>query len=184
MLPSTELSALVDGSIVTPAIGPTGTLTNRGGSVNFSPATVGNGVYFLNCCSLSADAYYTFKGSQLANVFSANGGEISFNLQSRQSWAQRKTNTSYRTLLDVEDTIGNKLFRFLVNDDYGAEIRLVYAVPGAAQNYYIPSGQEGILLGNGVTLVVRLTWDGSNMRLYLNGSLVQTTQYSKSAPSR
>src|ERR1039458_4951225 len=99
----TELSALVDGSIVTPAIGPTGTLTNRGGSVNFSPATVGNGVYFLNCCSLSADAYYTFKGSQLANVFSANGGEISFNLQSRQSWAQRKTNTSYRTLLDVED---------------------------------------------------------------------------------
>jgi hypothetical protein len=85
--------------------------------------------------------------------------------------------------LDVEDTIGDKVFQFIVNGDYGAEVRLIYAVPGAAQNYYVPSGQEDILFGNGVTMVVRMTWDGSNMRLYLNGSLVQTTPYSKATPS-
>jgi hypothetical protein len=180
---ATEVSGFVDGSVVTPAVGPPGILTNRGGSVNFGPARVGNGVYFLNCCNLNANAYYSFKGTQLANVFSADAGEISFNLKSRQSWAQRKTNTGHRTVLDVEDAIGDKVFRFFVDNSDGNWIRLYYAVPGGVQSYYVPTGQEDILFGNGVTMVVKMTWDGSSMQLYLNGSLVQITAYSKATPS-
>src|ERR1022692_4570610 len=49
---SSELSGVTNGSIVTPSIAPsgfTGTVVSKGtGSVNFTPAQGGNGVYFLN----------------------------------------------------------------------------------------------------------------------------------------
>ena len=52
---ASELSGLTNGSVVTPSVAPsgfTGTVVDNGsGSVNFAPAQVGNGVYFLNCCA-------------------------------------------------------------------------------------------------------------------------------------
>ena len=177
-----ELSGTTNGSVVTPAVGPVGNLVNTGGSVNFAPAAVGNGVYFVNCCNLRPNAYYRFTGTQLASIVSAKG-EVDFTLISRQSWAQRRTNSDYRSVFDVEDTTGHKVLRFFVDNNSGTGIRLFYAVPGTAQSYYVPSGQEDAIFGLGKALAVKITWDGINMRLYQNGSLVQTTPYTPVTPS-
>ena len=46
---------MTNGSVVTPTLAPAGftgsVIVNGAGSVNFTPAQSGNGVYFLNCCS-------------------------------------------------------------------------------------------------------------------------------------
>ena len=45
---------------------------------------------------------------------------------------------------------------------------------GEPRHYYIPpSGTEEALFGNGITLKVTMTWDGSVAKLYLNDTLVQ-----------
>jgi hypothetical protein len=57
----TEVSGVTNGSVVTPSTGPagfTGTVVVNGtGSVNFTPVETGNGVYFLNCCVNTNNAY-------------------------------------------------------------------------------------------------------------------------------
>ena len=64
---ASEVSGVTNGSIVTPAIAPPGfsgkVVVNSGGSVNFAPAQSGNGVYFLQCCGNTANAYYKFTGA-------------------------------------------------------------------------------------------------------------------------
>src|SRR5690348_4771146 len=89
----TEISAIVNGSAVTPALAPpgfTGSVVLRsGGSVNFAPAQTGNGVFFANCCSNTADAYYKFGGSAVGSIFNGSQGQVSFVLRSRYSFAQR-----------------------------------------------------------------------------------------------
>ena len=41
---------------------------------------------------------------------------------------------------------------------------------------------EEALFGNGVTLKVTMTWDGSVARLYLNGTLAQQSSYATPTP--
>ena len=105
---ASEVSGVTNGSIVTPAIAPAGftgkVVVTPGGSVNFAPAQPGNGVYFLQCCGNSANAYYKFSGTTVGSIFNVNQGQISFYLKSRQSFAQRlASGTSYRQVLDVRD---------------------------------------------------------------------------------
>ena len=176
-----EISGTSNNAIVTPTVRPgsyTGVLKLTGtGSVNFTPATVGNGVYFQTCCSTNA-AYYQFTGSTLGSIFNTAGGEISFYLTSRQSYAQRQSG-SFRTVFGVEDASGDFLFSFItVAGGFG------YRLASSPTTFYnFPSGQQDSLFGLGVTMKVRMTWDGAFRRLYLNDTLQQTTAYSSVIPN-
>ena len=106
---------MTNGSTVTPAIAPSGfsgkVVVAGSGSVNFAPAQVGNGVYFLKCCDNSANAYYKFTGPTIGSIFNVNQGQISFYLKSRQSLAQRAL-SPFRVVLDVKDASETQLFGF------------------------------------------------------------------------
>jgi len=62
-LDSSEINGLTNGSVVTPSTAPAGftgaVVVNGAGSLNFTPAELGNGVYFLNCCQVNS-GYLTF----------------------------------------------------------------------------------------------------------------------------
>jgi hypothetical protein len=184
---SSEISGLTNGSIVTPAIAPpgfTGTVvSNSGGSVNFTPAQTGSGVYFLNCCGTS-NAYYKFTGSTIGNIFNVNQGQISFYLESRYSFAQRQaTASAARYAFDVRDNNpSNHLFSFLTQTTSGYLV-FSYIVGGNAIFYYVPQGTEDTLFGNGVLLEVTITWNGSTTSLYLNNTLVKTSAYTTPVPN-
>jgi hypothetical protein len=171
---ASEVSGLTNGSIVTPSTAPAGfkgtVVVNGTGSVNFTPAKVGNGVFFLNCCANTNTAYYKFTGTTIGNIFNLNQGQASFFLKSRYTFAQRQTlRASPRMAFDVRDANGH-LFYFLTEISFG---RLVfsYTVGGAAQFYYVPQGTEDALFGNGAILKVTMKWDGSLSKLYLNDVL-------------
>ena len=76
----TEVSGVANGSVVTPTAAPDGftgaVVANGTGSVNFTPAETGNGVYFLNCCVNGNNAYYKFTGSTVGNIFNTSQGQI------------------------------------------------------------------------------------------------------------
>jgi hypothetical protein len=184
---SSEVSGLTNGSIVTPTIAPTGftgtVVVNGTGSVNFTPAPSGNGVYFLNCCSNTNDAYFKFTGATLGSLFSVNQGQISFNLVSRYSFAQRQTSAAApRYAFDVRDGNGTHLFYFLTQI-VSSSLEFVYLAAGAGGYYFVPSGTENTLFGSGLALQVTITWNGSVADLYLNNKLVKSVPYTVPTPN-
>lgn len=174
---ASEVSGTNNGSTVTPAesAGLTGkVVVNGSGSVNFSP---GGGVYFLNCCANSNNAYYKFTGSAIGNVFNLSQGQISFKLQSRYSFAQRQISAaSARNAFDVREGNGNHQFYFMTQIVSGSLV-FYYEIAGTPFYYYVPAGTEDRLFGSGVTLSVMLQWNGSTASLYLNGSAVRSASY-------
>ena len=177
-----EAGGAANGSVVTPTVAPvgfTGTVIDNGaGSVNFTPG----GVYFLNCCGNTANAYYKFTGPTIGSIFNVNQGQISFSLTSRYSYAQRQASaTGQRFAFDVRDGAGNHLFYFRTQISSG--LQFSYSVNGGAQFYWAPAGTEDALFGNGVKMDVLITWNGSTSSLYLNGRLVQSAGYTKPTPS-
>ena len=184
---ATELSGLTNGSIVKPGIAPTGftgkLVLNGTGSVNFTPAAAGNGVYFLKCCTNTNNAYYKFTGATIGNIFNTNQGQVTFYLKSRYSFAQRLAGASApRYAFDVRDGNNNHLF-FFYTKTTSTQLMFTYATGGTAQYYFAPQGTEDHLFGLGVLLKVTLTWNGSSMNLYLNGTLVKTTAYVRTTPN-
>ncbi len=178
---ASEASGTGNGAVITPSTAPAGftgtAVVNGSGSINFSPAQVGNGVYFLNCCANANNAYYQFTSAAIGNIFNVNSGQVSFNLQSRYSFAQRQASAaSPRYTFDVRDGNGNHLFYFLTEVVSGNLI-FTYQAGTTAQAYYVPRGTEDTLLGLGVNLQVTLAWGGTTTQLYLNNNLVKTTAY-------
>jgi hypothetical protein len=181
-LNATEVSGTQNGSTVTPSIGPVGltgtVVVNSGGSVNFDPAVTGNGVYFLNCCGNSDNAYYQFTGAALGSVFNVNQGQISFYLQSRYTFAQREASASgQRYAFDVRDGNGSHLFSFMTQVTSGS-LEFTYTAAGAGSYYFVPAGTENTLFGDGVLLNVTMAWGSGTINLYLNGTLVKSVSYS------
>jgi hypothetical protein len=181
----TEVTGVRNGSTVTPEIAPGGltgsVVVNGTGSVNFTSAQTGGGLYFLNCCTNSNNAYYKFTGAALGSIFNTNEGQISFTLQSRYSFAQRQASAaSPRYAFDVRDGNGTHLFYFLTQVTSG-HLYFTYDIGGSGQNYWAPSGTEDTLFGSGVTLAVTLSWGSGSLNLYLNGALVKSTAYSAPA---
>jgi hypothetical protein len=178
-----ELAGMINGSTVTPAVGPNGVLTVTGsGSVNFASTPSGSGVYFLNCCAHVNNAYYEFRGVQVGGVFDTNQGEIDVDITSRHSWSQRQT-SAYRAVFDVQDVIGQHLFRFLITNVSG-RLAFVYGLgSGTVDYYYVPVGQEDVVFGTGCTESVRLLWSSGKRYLYLNGVLAKTTNYTAVTPA-
>ena len=183
---ATELTALTNGSTVIPSIAPagfTGTVVVNGtGSVNFAPAEVGNGVYFLNCCATNTNnAYYKFTGASVGNIFNVNQGQISFYLKSRYSFAQRvATATGQRYAFDVRDGSGTHLFNFMTQIASG---RLMFVSLGSGTPYLVPQGSEDALFGNGVILKVTITWNASKNSFYLNDTLVASAPRTTPTPN-
>ena len=173
---------MTNGSVVTPAVAPPGftgsVVVNGSGSVNFAPAQSGNGVYFLNCCVNTNNAYYKFTGTTVGSIFNVNQGQISFYLKSRESYAQRQAG-SYRTVFDVRDNVpSNHLFSPPDQCNPGVlGIRLQGR--GTISSYYVPTGTEDALFGNGVMVKVTLAWNNSLVKLYLNDNLVQSAANKK-----
>ena len=183
---ATEVSGVTNGSIVTPAIAPSGfagkVVVSSGGSVNFAPAQAGNGVYFLNCCDDSANAYYKFPGTTVGSVFNVSQGQISFYLKSRQTFAHRlASGTLPQQVLDVRDGSAH-LFQF-VSAAGSNSLVFGYTVAGATAVYVVPPGTEEALFGEGITLKVAMMWDGSVAKLYLNDNLVQQSSYVTPTPN-
>jgi hypothetical protein len=184
---ASEVSGVTNGSMVTPSTAPAGftgtVVVNGSGSVNYTPAQTGNGVYFLNCCLNTNTTYYKFKGAAIGTIFNLKQGQVTFYLKSRYSFSQRQTSASAaRYAFDVQDGNGTHLFYFLTQVSSG---RLIfgYSVGGAAQFYYVPVGTEDALFGSGVILPVKLTWNGSTIQLYLKNNQVQSAGYTSSTPS-
>jgi hypothetical protein len=184
---ASELSGTSNGSTITPAVAPSGltgkVVVTSGGSVNFSPASAGGGVYFLNCCGNTSNAYYKFTGSAVGNLFSMSGGRVSFYLRSRQSFAQRLQAGSFRMAFDVRDSNAlNHLFYFMTETLAG---RLVFSYQVGASSffYYVPAGAEDAVFGSGVSRKVEIQWDGTKANLYLDNILVQSTAYQAKTPS-
>lgn len=182
---ASEVSALSNGSIVTPSTAPPGfigkVVLNGSGSVNFAPAQSGNGVYFLNCCTNYNNAYYNFTGAPIGNVFGGSQGKVSFFLKSRYSFSQRQANAaSPRFAFDVRDGGGNHLFYFITQvstNSSGTYLVFNYLAAGAGSYYFVPAGTEDQIFGAGVILKVAITWNGSVANLYLNDALVKSVSY-------
>ena len=179
-----EASGTTNGSVITPAVGPAGfkgnVVVNGSGSVNFAPAYSGNGVYFLNCCGNTDNAYYKFTGSAIGSIFGIPQGQVTFYLKSRYSFAQRQSSAArQRYAFDVRDANGHQ-FYFLTQIVSG-QLQFTYNVAGGSQYYFVPKGTEDALFGSGVTLKVKLAWDASagTVGLFLNDQLVKTTVYPK-----
>ena len=184
---ATEVSALTNGAIVTPSIGPpgfTGLLAlNGSGTVNFAPGQTGSGVYFLNCCSNVNNAYYKFTGAALGNIFNTAQGQISFYLKSRYSFAQRTANAgTFRYAFDVRDGNGSHLFGFLTQVAQGSLV-FNYLAGGSGNYYFVPAGTEDSLFGNGVVLQVDISWNNAGVNLYLNNTLVNSVPYTMPSPN-
>jgi hypothetical protein len=182
---ASEVSGVFNNATITPATAPagfTGTVLTKGaGTVNFAPAQTGTGVYFLQCCDNTATAYYKFTGSTIGQIFNVDQGQISFYLKSRYSFAQRPAGSRY--VFDVRDNnASNHVFYFRTQVSSG-RLLFAYSVGGGAKFYYVPAGMEDALFGNGVTLKVSITWDGSVSRLYLNDVQAQSASYTKMAPT-
>jgi hypothetical protein len=177
-----------NGSIVTATIAPagfTGSVVAKGaGSVNFAPDSSGNGVFFLNCCASTNNANYRFTGAALGEIFNQTQGQIAFSLQSRHTNAQRATANSYRSVFDVRDNnAANHVFYFLTQNT-GGRLVFSYAVDGGAQqSYYVPKGTEDTLFGAGVELTAAIVWESGTVKLYLNGTLAQTGNYTAVTPN-
>ncbi len=184
---ATEVTGVANGSVVTPGIAPAGftgkVVVNGTGSAHFAAAQTGNGVYFLNCCSNTNNAYYKFSGATIGNIFNVSAGQISFYLKSRYSFMQRTTSAaSRRYTFDVRDGNGKHLFSFFTQVTSGY-LQFLYVINGVGQSYNVPSGTEETLFGSGVTLKVSLTWDGSAIKLYLNNTLVKSSTYTPVTPN-
>ena len=182
-----ELRGSSNGSSIIPNIalgGFSGSLVvQNSGSVNFSPDASGNGVYFLNCCSNNANAYYKFTNTAVGSIFGAPLGQITFYLKSRSKLSQRATATSYRTTFDVRDSNTTNHVFYFTSQVVNGRLVFSYTVGGAAQVqlYYVPQGTQDTLFGSGITLKVAITWDGATSKLFLNDVLVQSGSYSKRA---
>ena len=179
-----EFARTTSGAAVTPTVLPaglTGTLTVRGsGSVAFAPVTNTDGVFFRNGGQQNTNtAFVTFKGVPLAQLFAAAGGEVSFNLKSSYSFAERVAlpASNYRCVYDVTDGT-TRLFHFTVSSQYN---RLIFSYmtgrSATSWYYYVPVGQEDTVFGKGVTANVRITWSGTSNQLYVNGRLVVSKTY-------
>jgi hypothetical protein len=150
--------------------------------VNFVQARAGAGVFFQSCCTNASNAYYQFTGASVGSLFNTNQGQVSFYLTSRYSFAQRTSNAALsRYAFDVQDANGH-LYYFLTQVASGF-LQFTYMMAGTSQYYYVPQGTEDTLFGEGVSMKITLAWDGSNMNLYLNDTLVKTGPYPKPAPN-
>jgi hypothetical protein len=174
---ASEVNGASNGANVDPSVAPAGlrgkVVINGNGSLKFVP---GGGVYFLNCCGNSNNAYFKFTGAAIGDIFDTSQGQVSFTLQSRSGFAQRQiAGVSERYSFAAMDANGDR-FYFLTQIVAGALV-FKYMVEGSEQSYVVPPGSEDRLFGSGVRLNIAVKWDGSIASLLLNGVVVKSAPY-------
>src|SRR6185437_6278989 len=118
---ASELVGTTNGSAVTPAIGPAGTLVvNGAGAVAFTPVAAlppgtaaASGVSFKSCCANTNNAFYKFTGAGLGSIFNAAEGQVVLYLTSPYTFAQLSTLTGFRYAFDVQDVQGSHQLGFV-----------------------------------------------------------------------
>src|SRR6185369_960477 len=119
------------------------------GSVNFTAAQTGNGVYFQNCCANTNNAYYKFTGATIGNVFNVNQGQITFYLKSRYSFAQRQASAwQPRYSFAVRDGSGQYLFNFLTQVTSGF-LYFNYIIDGSPGYWALSPSAADAMFGSG-----------------------------------
>jgi thermitase len=184
---ASEVSGVTNNSTITPAVAPpslNGQVVVAGsGTVNFTGAQNGTGVYFLNCCSNGNTAYYQFTGTGVGSAFNAAQGQITFYLKSRYSFAQRNASAAAsRYAFDVRDGNGTHQLGFRTEAGLGY-LAFGTVLWGATQYFFVPAGTEDTLFGSGVTLKVTISWQGGAGKLLLNDVLVSSIFYSTATPN-
>ena len=121
-----EVSGVTSGSVVTPSIGPAGftgaVVSNGTGSVNFTRRRRKWGL-LPELLREHNNAYYKFTGSTIGNIFNVNQGQITFNLTSRYSFAQRTASASAPRIRSTCGTAtGSHLFYFLTQVSGGLSV--------------------------------------------------------------
>ena len=182
-----EFAGTANGSAVTPALSARpldGKLVVKGrGAALIDPG--GAGVAFLESGQQAANtAYVQFNAEAARFLFDPTSGEFGFSLTSAYSFAQRRAagGSQFRYLFDAIDA-SNSEYRVISGIRDGRLIFDVGAGPrNATLSYYVPVGQEETLFGKGVTLGMRVAWDGTKINIYVNGSLVASRDYAPATP--
>jgi hypothetical protein len=142
--------------------------------VGYVQFTAGSGVAFYKGGQQNTStAFYDFTSSQIGSLFDPTAGEISFSLTSPISFAELQMR---RVAFEVYDE--SKLLYSFVVEPVSNRMVFYYNAGGTGTlYYYVPIGQEDVVLGKGVTARFRLTWNGSTASLYINDLLVNSSSY-------
>jgi hypothetical protein len=133
-------------------------------------------------------AFLEFSGRGVGELFDVStSGSVSFTIQSTLSFAERlavapQGSHQYRQVFDVYEETANQMGLSITPHE--GFLALIYAVGPASSGYYfVPKGQEDQFFGKGVTLKVKIAWDGRGMsQLLLNGKVVESRPYTRSRP--
>ncbi len=181
-----EVVSITNGAAVTPTVGPLGTLViKNNGTTTFAGGYLGQAVAFgLGGQQNVNTSYYQFTGSNIGNLFYAEDGEISFRMKSSLSFAERKNlpQQNFKYAFDVRDGSNQRVFTFFVQTINTSGGRLLFhysAKTSQTSYYYVPIGQEDQVFGKDVIMNVRITWDESQSKLFINDSLVKTFNYTQ-----
>jgi hypothetical protein len=118
-----------------------------------------------------------FGRSHWEHLSNQNQGQISFYLKSRYSFAQRQASAAApRYTFDVRDGGGRHLFYFFTKV-YSGYLYFNYMAAGVPEYYWLARGTEDTMFGSGVILKVTMSWDGTAIKLYLNGTMVHSSPY-------
>jgi hypothetical protein len=183
-----ELGSVSNGRSITPAVGPSGVLRLRGkGIVNFASTANDQGVSFgpggqQNAHSAAYD--FPLSATEFQSLLSEAGGEIDATLVSKFDYAARAKgvpaqNNDHHLETIVSAHNGAKPVLDLTFDQW-THLTFMAQAPGADPfSYNVPAGLEDVLFGKDKVLKLRLTWDGSAERLYMNNVLVASHAYTR-----
>jgi hypothetical protein len=185
---TSEIMGTSAGTPVRPTNAPAGlagTVNVLGnGYLNFAPVQNGYGLQFHNGGEQNVNtAFINFAGGQVGQLFKEQG-EISFYVKSAYSFAERAALPipNFRFVFDAFDNWGRQ-FYFAY---YTVANRLVFlygAWTTITNFYYVPAGQEDALFGRDRVAKIRMVWDGSCTRLYVNDQYVASSLYLRRAPN-
>ncbi|MBA3973016.1 MAG: hypothetical protein C0504_02210 [Candidatus Solibacter sp.] len=183
-----NVAQVANGAEVTPAIKPAdlkGTLVMRGtGAPVYKEG--GPGVAFTVSGQQNRNtSYYNFTGAGVGEMFDYRvPGQVEVAVESRLSFAGRKALPAaegnryvYRIALHVSDDEGSKIawLGWGMMDDY---ITFYASFFNSGHTYFVPRGSEDAMFGKGVTIRIRVAWDGAGQgTVFVNGGEVGKFSY-------
>src|SRR5581483_8144978 len=187
---SADLPSLSDGAAVRPELAPPGLVAkvvSRGeGGIKLQKPS---GCMFTKGGQQARNTgYLQFYGRAVGAMFDASTpGEVSFTATSRLSFAERAApepnrGRPFRHVLDVYDEAAGQMGIAITPHD--GFLAISYSVAkGPGVYYFIPKGEEEKFYGKGVSMKVRLAWDGrGTSKLFVNDKLVDTKPYERGKP--
>lgn len=188
-----NVAQVANGAAVTPSIQPetlAGRLVMRGNGTPVFKSS-GTGVSFTRSGQQNGNtSFYSFTGAGLGEMFEYRvPGQMDVAVESNYSFAERRALTAtegnryiYRTAFHVSDGDGYTVAKLAwgILDDYIAFYANFF---NSGHTYYIPRGSEDAMFGKGVTIRLRVAWDGAGRGvMFVNNNQVATFNYRLSNP--